>query len=180
MGNGSIKINQAPTSDGTYHRDVVISLAVKTDSPDSLVFWGGVDGSKANEAVVQMSRARSVSVLVNPQLPSTTTPTATPSPGTIYPTATPQPTPIPPHVLRGTVTLGGNAAVDGALVEAWVGDFKAASTTVVGGLYALVLSGAQGKSFAGESVQLRVNLLVAAESTTWQPGKGEELNLTVP
>ncbi len=179
MGNGSIKINQAPTSDGTYVPGIVLSLALETQLVDPLVAWSGVDGSRDNVAVVQMTRSRNIAVLVTPSRQPTPTPTPRPSPSTIYPTSTPFPTIIPPHVLRGTVTLYGSIATDGALVEAWVGDFKAATTTVTGGAYALVLSGQQAAKFTGKLVQIRVNLVLAAQSTTWQPGKGEELNLTV-
>ena len=93
----------------------------ETEDVDSLVQWSGADGSSDKVAVVQMTRPRNIAVSITPY----NQPTPTPLPGTIFPTSTPIPTLIPPHVLRGSVTIGGSVAVEGTLVEAWVGDFKA-------------------------------------------------------
>jgi hypothetical protein len=83
---------------------------------------------------------------------------------------------VPPHVFVGTATIDGARAPDGATVTAWIDGRQAASTTVSGGSYTILVD--QGDaSFAGKRVSFQVGGNDAAQSTTWSIGGGDELNL---
>ena len=84
---------------------------------------------------------------------------------------------VPPHVFVGTATLDGAAAADGATVVAIVAGADAATATVAGGSYTIVVD--QGdSSFAGETVSFTIDGNAADETGTWAQGGGDELNLT--
>ena len=84
-----------------------------------------------------------------------------------------------PHQFYGTVSFGGAPVDEDTLVEAFVGGVKEAQTTVdAEGRYGydtpFTVPGT-----AGAEVTFEVGGVPANESSTWQSGKGEELNLTV-
>ena len=84
---------------------------------------------------------------------------------------------LPPHVFVGTATIDGAMAADGTTVTAWVGGAEAASATVSGGKYNMIVD--QGdQSFSGETITFQIGGNDAAESATWMQGGGDELNLT--
>ena len=84
---------------------------------------------------------------------------------------------LPPHVFVGTAMMDGATVADGTTVSAWVLGMEAASTTVTGGSYVIVVD--QGdQSYATETVTFQIGGNDAAETATWMQGGGDELNLT--
>ena len=78
------------------------------------------------------------------------------------------------HAFYGTVTVGGTLAAEGTPVEAYVNNVWAAGTTVdAQGEYDLAVPGT-----AGAQVTFRVNGVLANETSVWQVGGIDELNLT--
>ena len=84
-----------------------------------------------------------------------------------------------PHIFVGTVTLDGDAAPDGTVVSAWVeGVTDAAGTaTTSGGSYSIVADPGED-SWAGLAVTFLVAGSPAAESTTFEHGGADVLDLT--
>ena len=80
------------------------------------------------------------------------------------------------HLFYGTVSVAGERAREGTLVQAFVDSMKTAETTVdAGGRYALLVPGTPGAI-----VTFRVDGLLANESGTWQSGKiDDDFDLTV-
>jgi len=84
-----------------------------------------------------------------------------------------------PHQFYGTVSFGGALVDEDTLVEAFVGGVKEAQTTVdAEGRYgddpAFMVPGT-----AGAVVTFRIGGVLANETSTWQSGRIQELNLTV-
>ena len=84
---------------------------------------------------------------------------------------------LPPHVFVGTAMMDGAMPADGTTVTAWVGGMEAASTTVSGGGYTLIVD--QGdQSFSGETITFQIGGNDAMETAMWMQGGGDELNLS--
>ena len=84
---------------------------------------------------------------------------------------------VPPHVFVGMAMMDGATAAEATTVTAWVGGAEAASATVSGGNYTIIVD--QGdSSYAGETITFLVGGNSALETATWMQGGGDELNLT--
>ena len=125
----------------------------------------------------------------------TTNPTPSPTPTTEpAPTHTPQPTltsdPIDlpakdaktiPNVFVGSVTVDGQAAVDGTKVSAWVSDYSSpvGETTVTGGSYVMNVSQYGTVSFDGKTITFKIEDVETDQTSTWETGGATIVNLIV-
>ena len=115
---------------------------------------------------------------------NTPEPTATPTPEPTF-TPAPQPLPerridIPPHKFFGSATIDGVAAADGLAVTAWVDDFMEpiAEIAVSNGAYNLNVFQFGSGSFAGKTINFRIDGLPANETGTWSSLGVDPLALT--
>ena len=83
----------------------------------------------------------------------------------------------PDQLLGGTVMVDGEAAMDGAMVVAMIGEEEVASEAVENGGYILEIAGTAGS--AGDTIMFMVDGNAAEETATFTPGDLTEHNLTV-
>lgn len=83
-----------------------------------------------------------------------------------------------PAVFGGSATLDGITASNGTIVTAIIDGAIAATNTVTGGNYALLISQPPSASYAGKEITFKVGSGTAAETATWTADGGGELNLT--
>ena len=94
--------------------------------------------------------------------------------GGVTPAYAVDPPPPLPHSFMGTVSVDGNPAAEGTLVEAFLDDAKVAEIAVDDqSRYDLVVPG------PGTTVTFRVGGVLANETATWQSGRIDDLDLTV-
>ncbi len=105
-------------------------------------------------------------------------------------TATPTPAPAPlefpplPAIYSGTVTVGGAAPPDGAMIVARVGDYQSRPTPVTRGLYRGLLVGPPGAAYVGKQVTFHLDGLRADQTDVFQltglPWLKDNFDLTFP
>ena len=81
-----------------------------------------------------------------------------------------------PHVFVGTVTLDGVAAADGAAVTAWIDGEQVGATNASAGKYVLQINSTTG--FPGSTVSFKVSGADASQTTAWEEGGADEVDLT--
>ena len=108
-------------------------------------------------------------------------------PTTAPPTAVPLPTlqvgdqaPAPPHAFAGKAMVDGKAAPDGTVVTAWFDGVSqpVAEGAVANGVYNLKIVQRGDASYANKKVTFKIDGQDAKESSTWESGAADELNLS--
>ena len=83
-----------------------------------------------------------------------------------------------PHGFAGAVTINGSPAADGTRITAIIGCQPVAEATVTGGKYRMVVGEPRGTFYAGKTITFTIGDSTAAQSTTWNRGNIDILNLT--
>ena len=167
---------------------------VPTDNPQPTMVKDTTSAETATSVPVKEKpepAAESIKPTTNPTPSPTPSPTPTTEPA---PTHTPQPTltsaPIDlpakdaktiPNVFVGSVTVDGQAAVDGTKVSAWVLDYSSpvGETIVAGGRYVMNVSQYGTVSFDGKTITFKIEDVETDQTSTWETGGATIVDLIV-
>lgn len=85
----------------------------------------------------------------------------------------------PAHVFFGTVTINRLPPKDGTVLTAFVDGRKAASTTVIDGVFEFPVNRPADRPLAGKVVRFKVGGLETSARAIWEAGQETELNIRV-
>ena len=148
---GIANLHQLPNLDDTYRKNTWVNLSVTPTNLASVVrFSGEFQTTSGTSGSIYMDNTKWVTISITPTVPPTLVPTPT-----IIPTPTLPPSPTPtPSASPGTSQAGGNCSYTLGIDQGY-------------------------SSFSGLVIRFKIGAMWANETSVYQQGEAEVLNLTV-